>query len=169
MPTASVILAEGLAGSEWGIVGVVVVALLGLVAWSLRQTIAVVIPNIIATHGKAAETVAVEQSKATVATVAAHADTTRALIVDAKESRQFYQTIIDREREACDRRHAESQAAIDRRHEENLAVIKDMVDGLKESRHGMKALHNAFGVHAALVEDALERLELKKKEEGKPK
>jgi hypothetical protein len=150
------LLAEGLPGAEWGIVGIVVVALLTLVGWSLRQTIAIIIPDVISKHGKTVETA-----------ITTHADTVKALLSDAKESRQQFRELLGEERGACDRRHAESQAAIDRRHEENLAVIKDLVEGLKESRHGIKAMHNAFGLHAAVMEGALERLELKPREEGK--
>ena len=113
-------------GAEWGVVGVVVMTLLGLLVWHVQYTSKVVIPGMVRDHS------------ATVAVLVERFTT------DQREARQLFKEIIGEERQSCERRHAE-----------NREIFKGMIADLKDQRHSLRDLRQEVVLHMRMMEQVL--------------
>lgn len=85
---------------------------------------------------------------------------------------------LTEERASCERRHAETQAALalerqanERRHADNVANYVAVMDGHKETRHAIRELQNEAHLHRALIDQAMKLREqdlLPPEKGGKP-
>lgn len=127
----------GLKGAEYGVLGVAIIFLLGLMGWIIKHFISVVLPKIHEGHQQAMASSQKEQAEVVKKMV-------ETFSTEQRELRQLFRDEVKTERDTSEKLHRENIDVATRRHESVMQALKD-------DRHAIRGVEHAVTMHHETV------------------